>query len=88
MCFCLVGRHSLVFLGWQRWRSDVLVLTSWQSARIKALARENRELKQANEFLRKAVVFFRPDGARPQTEVMLEFIARERGTCGAVAHLL
>ncbi len=33
-------------------------ITSTESTRLKALERENRELKQANEILRKAAAFF------------------------------
>ena len=33
-------------------------VTSEQSKRMKALARENRELKRANEILKKAAAFF------------------------------
>ncbi|WP_413786546.1 IS3 family transposase [Psychrobacter sp. HII-4] len=45
-----------------------------QAERIKELERENRELKQANEIIKKAAGFFRPGGARPQTQVMVDFI--------------
>ncbi|TSB23223.1 IS3 family transposase [Psychrobacter sp. YGAH215] len=45
-----------------------------QEQRIKALERENKELKQVNEIIRKAAGFFRPGGARPSTEIMVTFI--------------
>ncbi|MGI9340924.1 MAG: IS3 family transposase [Psychrobacter sp.] len=45
-----------------------------QDQRIKELERENRELKQANEIIRKAAGFFRPGGARPLTKIMIHFI--------------
>ena len=39
-------------------RGDRAGVTSEMAERIKALERENRELKQANEILRKASVYF------------------------------
>ncbi|WP_431685968.1 IS3 family transposase [Hahella sp. NBU794] len=56
--------------------------TSEDAARLKELERENRELKRANEILRKAAAFFGPGGARPQTEVMVKFIDQEREAHG------
>ncbi|MEN7974121.1 MAG: IS3 family transposase, partial [Verrucomicrobiota bacterium] len=50
--------------------------------RLKQLERENRELKRANEILRKAAAFFGPGGARPQTEVMVAFIDQHRAAHG------
>ncbi len=41
---------------------------------MKALERENRELRQANEILRKASGVFCPGGARPPVQVMKAFI--------------
>ena len=38
--------------------SDRAGLTSDERARLKALERENRELRQANEILRKASAYF------------------------------
>jgi putative transposase len=52
-------------------------LVSSEQARLKELERENRELKRANEILRKAG-FFRPGGARPPTEIMVSFIDKNR----------
>ncbi|MDF1581636.1 MAG: IS3 family transposase [Desulfuromonadales bacterium] len=49
---------------------------------LKQLERENRELKRANEILRKAAAFFAPGGARPQTEVMVTFINEHRSQYG------
>ncbi|MDV3249709.1 IS3 family transposase [Devosia sp. BK] len=49
--------------------------------KLKALERENRELRQANEILRKASAF-RPGGARPPTEAMIAFIDCYRGHYG------
>ncbi|WKD48669.1 IS3 family transposase [Microbulbifer spongiae] len=56
--------------------------TSSDAARLKELEREVRELKRANEILRKAAAFFGPGGARPQTEVMVAFIDQEREAHG------
>ncbi|MEP3301147.1 MAG: IS3 family transposase, partial [Roseibium sp.] len=45
---------------------------------MKALERENRELKQANEILRKASAYFGPGGARPPVQDMIAFIEENR----------
>ena len=50
--------------------------------KLKALERENRELRQANEILRKAQRLFCPGGARPPVEVMIAFIDDHRGEHG------
>ncbi len=52
--------------------------TTDQAQRFKVLERENRELKRANEILRKAAAFFRPGGARPPTQEMIAFIGQHR----------
>ena len=39
-------------------QNPVIVTTQSQAARIAELERENRELKQANEIIRKAAAFF------------------------------
>ncbi|WP_156885221.1 IS3 family transposase [Acidihalobacter ferrooxydans] len=49
-------------------------LTTSERERLKALERENRELKRVNEILRTASAFFGPGGARPQTEEMIAYI--------------
>ena len=38
--------------------------------KLKALERENRELRQANEILRKASAYFCPGGARPPVQAI------------------
>ncbi|MGB2786664.1 MAG: IS3 family transposase [Psychrobacter sp.] len=45
-------------------------------ASVQAQSQEQRikELKQANEIIRKAAAFFGPGGARPSTQVMISFI--------------
>ena len=49
----------------------------WRT-RLKALERENRELRQANEILRKASRLFCPGGARPPVQAMIAFIDDHR----------
>ncbi|WJW76176.1 IS3 family transposase [Thiohalobacter sp. IOR34] len=49
-------------------------LTTSERERLKALERENRELKRANEILKTASAFFGPGGARPQAEEMIAYI--------------
>ncbi|WP_156915675.1 MULTISPECIES: IS3 family transposase [unclassified Psychrobacter] len=56
-----------------------------QAERIKELERENKELKQANEIIRKAAGFFRPGGNRPQTLVMVQFIDENKSIYGILA---
>ncbi|MGO8923045.1 MAG: IS3 family transposase [Xanthobacteraceae bacterium] len=50
--------------------------------RLKALERENRELRQANEILRKASAYFCPGGARPPVQAMIAFIDDHREAHG------
>ncbi|WP_148276566.1 IS3 family transposase [Sphingobium sp. SYK-6] len=50
--------------------------------KLKALERENRELRQANEILRKASAYFCPGGARPPVQAMIAFIDEHRGDYG------
>ena len=57
--------------------------TSTEDAgRIKELEQEVKELRRANEILRKASGVFRPGGARPPTAVMVSFIDEHRDTLG------
>ncbi len=53
--------------------------------RIKQLERENKELQRANEILRKAAAFFRPGGARPPTQIMVDFIHNNKELYGVEA---
>ncbi|PJE33717.1 IS3 family transposase [Pseudooceanicola marinus] len=55
---------------------------SEMAERMKALERENRELRQANEILRKASAYFCDGGARPPVEVMVDFIEAHRDAHG------
>jgi transposase-like protein len=57
-------------------------LTTDERERLKQLERENRELRRANEILRRASAFFCTGGARPPTEVMVCFIDEEREAYG------
>ncbi|MBT6088566.1 MAG: IS3 family transposase [Rhodospirillaceae bacterium] len=50
--------------------------------KLKGLERENRELRQANEILRKASAYFCPGGARPPVQAMISFIDDHRGSYG------
>lgn len=49
---------------------------------MKALERENRALRQANEILRKASAYFRLGGARPPVQAMIAFIDDHREEYG------
>ncbi|WP_442800378.1 IS3 family transposase [Sphingomonas sp. STIS6.2] len=50
--------------------------------KVKALEREVRELRQANEILRKASAYFAPGGARPPVPEMIAFIDDHRDAYG------
>ncbi|MDX1880993.1 MULTISPECIES: IS3 family transposase [Mycobacteriaceae] len=56
-------------------------VSSAESARIKELEQENRELKRANEILKRAASFFR-GGARPPTQEIVDFIDAQREEFG------
>ncbi|HEY0311201.1 MAG TPA: IS3 family transposase [Allosphingosinicella sp.] len=56
--------------------------TTDERERIKALEREVRELRQANEILRKASAYFCDGGARPPVPVMIAFIDDHRAVYG------
>ncbi|MBU1278020.1 MAG: IS3 family transposase [Alphaproteobacteria bacterium] len=57
-------------------------LTSADKARIKELEREVRELRQANEILKKASAYFCDGGARPPVSQVTAFIEEHRGQFG------
>ncbi len=57
-------------------------MTSEERDRIKALEREVRELRQANEILRKASAYFAHGGARPPIQAMKSFIDDHRDAYG------
>ena len=56
--------------------------TTDERERIKALERENRELRQANEILAQGLSVFCPGGARPPVQAMIGFIDDYRGAYG------
>ncbi|WP_258182262.1 IS3 family transposase, partial [Burkholderia multivorans] len=53
-----------------------------EQERIKALEREVKELRRANEILKSASGFFRSGGARPRTEEINAYIDQHRGLYG------
>ncbi|WP_085980055.1 IS3 family transposase [Roseobacter sp. GAI101] len=57
-------------------------VTTEMVEKMKALERENRELKQANEILRKASAYFCTGGARPPVQEMIRFINDHRADHG------
>ncbi|WGQ37149.1 IS3 family transposase [Alcaligenes faecalis] len=57
-------------------------MTSSERERMKALERENKELRRANEILKSASGFFRPGGARPRIEEINAYIDRHRDVYG------
>ncbi|MEM9292273.1 MAG: IS3 family transposase [Acidobacteriota bacterium] len=57
-------------------------LTTSERQQLQQLQRENRELKRANEILRKASALFRPGGARPPTEELMAFVEEHRDEYG------
>ncbi|NYT44637.1 IS3 family transposase [Alcaligenaceae bacterium] len=57
-------------------------IPSAERERVKALEREVKELRRANEILKLASGFFRPGGARPPVEVIRRFIDEHRETYG------
>ncbi|HHX88264.1 MAG TPA: IS3 family transposase [Paracoccus sp.] len=57
-------------------------VTTEMAEKMKALERENRELKQANEILRKASAYFCSGGARPPIQTMIRFIEEHRADHG------
>ncbi|MFL4468991.1 IS3 family transposase [Tateyamaria armeniaca] len=57
-------------------------LTTTERDRIKELERENRQLRQANEILKKASAYFCSGGARPPIPQMIAFIKDQRSVHG------
>ncbi|WP_108027082.1 IS3 family transposase [Burkholderia mayonis] len=82
----MIGCTSQTLHGWvkqdqveTRERDGV---TSSERERLKALEREVKELRRANEILKLASAFFGPGGARPPVEVLKAFIDQHRDTFG------
>nr|WP_154394717.1 IS3 family transposase [Burkholderia pseudomallei] len=81
-----IGCTSQTLLGWVK-REEVDSgerdgITTSERERLKALERENKELRRANEILKLASAFFGPGGARPPSEVLKAFIDQHRDTFG------
>jgi hypothetical protein len=57
-------------------------LSASEREELGQLKHEVCDLKRTNEILRQAAGFFRPSGARPQTEVMVSFIDQHRHVHG------
>ncbi|MBF8179817.1 IS3 family transposase [Herminiimonas contaminans] len=57
-------------------------VTSDERERVKALEREVKELRRANEILKLASAFFGPGGARPPLKILRQFIDQHRHTFG------
>ncbi|RQR57147.1 IS3 family transposase [Burkholderia sp. Bp9140] len=57
-------------------------VTTDERERLKALEREVKELRRANEILKVASAFFGPGGARPPLQVLKAFIDQHRDTFG------
>ncbi|WP_408647247.1 IS3 family transposase [Trinickia dabaoshanensis] len=81
-----IGCTSQTLLGWVK-REEVDNgerdgVTTSERERLKALEREVKELRRANEILKLASAFFAPGGARPPYEVLKAFIDQHRDTFG------
>ncbi|MFV1963472.1 MAG: IS3 family transposase [Acidimicrobiia bacterium] len=57
-------------------------MTSSEQEELKVLRREVKELRRANEILRKASAYFGPGGARPPTATMIAFIDEHKASYG------
>ncbi|UIF88841.1 IS3 family transposase (plasmid) [Cupriavidus necator] len=57
-------------------------VTTAERERLKALERENKELRRANEILKLASAFFGPGGARPPSQVLNSFVDQHRESFG------
>ncbi|CAN7677134.1 IS3 family transposase [Trinickia sp. LjRoot230] len=81
-----IGCTSQTLLGWVK-REEVDSgeregVTTSERERLKALEREVKELRRANEILKLASAFFGPGGARPPSEVLKAFVDQHRDTFG------
>nr|WP_227523169.1 IS3 family transposase [Psychrobacter sp. Sarcosine-3u-12] len=81
-----IGCTPETLRSWHKKHIDQTIPASVQAQsdkeRIKELERECRELKQANEIMRKAAAFFGPGGARPLTKIMIQFIDDHKNNYG------
>ncbi|MDP2416322.1 MAG: IS3 family transposase [Hydrogenophaga sp.] len=57
-------------------------ITTSEREQMKALEREVKELRKANEILKLASAFFRPGGTRPPSEVLNNFVDQHRQAYG------
>ncbi|MGB8421432.1 MAG: IS3 family transposase [Paraburkholderia sp.] len=79
-----IGCTSQTLLGWVK-REEVDSgegVTTSERERLKALEREVKELRRANEILKLASAFFGPGGTRPPPEVLKAFVDQHRDTFG------
>ncbi|WP_420488449.1 IS3 family transposase [Paraburkholderia phytofirmans] len=81
-----IGCTSQTLLGWVKReevdRGEREGVTTSERERLKALEREVKELRRANEILKLASAFFGPGGTRPPPEVLKAFIDQHRDTFG------
>ncbi|MDE1898915.1 MAG: IS3 family transposase [Xanthomonadaceae bacterium] len=81
-----IGCTSQTLLNWVRQHERDTGqrdgLTTAEQQRIKALEREVKELRRANEILKLASAFFGPGGARPPAEAMRAFVDEHRENFG------
>ncbi|EHU2925966.1 IS3-like element ISAba2 family transposase, partial [Acinetobacter baumannii] len=66
-------------------QNPIKVQQASDQEKMKQMEREIKELKRANEILRKAAGFFRPGGARPPTQIMVDFIHNNKDLYGVDA---
>ncbi|WP_153560752.1 IS3 family transposase, partial [Acinetobacter baumannii] len=66
-------------------QNPIKVQQIYDQEKMKQMEREIKELKRANEILRKAAGFFRPGGARPPTQIMVDFIHNNKDLYGVDA---
>ncbi|MFS8978904.1 IS3 family transposase [Cupriavidus necator] len=82
----MIGCTSQTLLGWVKQEQvesgERDGVTTSERERLKALEREVKELRRANEILKLASAFFGPGGARPPPEVLKAFVDQHRDVFG------
>ncbi|KAB0594121.1 IS3 family transposase, partial [Cupriavidus pauculus] len=82
----MIGCTSQTLLGWVKQEQvesgERDGVTTSERERLKALEREVKELRRANEILKLASAFFGPGGARPPIEVLKAFVDQHRDAFG------
>ncbi|MFS8974523.1 IS3 family transposase [Cupriavidus necator] len=82
----MIGCTSQTLLGWVKQEQvesgERDGVTTSERERLKALEREVKELRRANEILKLASAFFGPGGARPPSEVLKAFVDQHRDVFG------